>query len=517
MQAVQNITIVGGGTAGWLTALMLHTRLNWTRQGPPVQVALIESPNIPIIGVGEGCLPGIMAEFQRIGLDEQEFIRRCNATFKFGVNFVNWNLTEDGKPGTFVHPVSYGDRWLGGISPLYYYLAHGAHGGHDPHNAAASLDPIVEAIRLNRAPRASPEDAYKGDFFRYAYHFDATKLAEYLRETGTRRGITHVLDDVDNAIVGDGEIISHLILRQRGAIPVELVIDCTGFRGTIISKILNEPFQSYSNNLLCDRAVPIQIPYRENEPIESSTSATALSAGWVWRIPLFNRIGTGYVYSSQHRSDDEAIRELCQYLGLDPEGVEPRVIQMRVGRLRRAWVGNCIAVGLSGGFIEPLEATAIMSIAVTAFQITHHFPDKSMPETLRQRFNKRIDTLYNNVRDFILMHYYLANRPEPFWRAARDPSVLTESLLENLEVWRYRLPEPEDLGQPNIFTDASYAVCLASKGFFRGQKLFMETRAARQHWDHYFAALERRRARMRALPSARDFLAKMRREQPVAA
>ncbi len=510
---VSSVTIVGGGTAGWLAALMLQGRLNRGRRAPPVRITLVESPTVPIVGVGESSLIGIRNEFENLGIDEAEFARRCNATFKLGVRFVNWNLSEAGAPYTYIHPVSYGVGMLGGKSPLYHYLAFGPHHGCDHYTAADSLDAIIEAIRLRRGPRVTAQPHFKPEFFAYAYHFDAARLAEYLREIGIQRGVTHIFDDVDDAVVTDGDIISHLKLRRNGLMPVELVVDCTGFRGLIVSQILKEPFQGYAPGLLCDRAIPLQIPYREGEAIESATSATALSAGWVWHIPLFTRIGTGYVFSSAFKSDDEAVRELSQHLRIDLDTYQPRVIKMRVGRLRRAWVGNCIAVGLSGGFIEPLEATAIMASMATAFQITRHFPTRSMPETLRREFNRRIDALYDGIRDFITMQYFLANRPEPFWTAARSPTVLSDTLRDNLERWRYRLPDIEDLRPPHLFNELSYSINLASKGFYRDRTLFYQANVSRGDWERHGAHLERIRQRVRGLPTARDFLLQMRGEE----
>jgi tryptophan halogenase len=321
-----------------------------------------------------------------------------------------------------------------------------------------------------------------------------------------RRGIIHILDDVDDAVVGEGDIISHLKLRRNGLFPVDLVVDCTGFKGLIISGILKEPFDSYGAHLLCDRAVPLQLPYRPGEDIESCTTATALSAGWVWRIPLFNRVGYGYVYSSAFKSDDEAVRELCRHLRVDPDAMQPRVIRMRVGRVRRAWVGNCIAIGLSGGFIEPLEATAIMASMVTAFLMTRHFPTRAFPEVLRRQFNQRVDYFYDAIRDFITMLYYLANRTEPFWLAARAETVLSEQLRENLDLWRYRLPDPSDIERMPIFNHTSYAVNLAAKRFFRDKNLFYQANVSRAAWDWLAGDVEQKRQKVRAMPSARELL-----------
>ncbi len=505
---VQSVTVVGGGTAGWLTALILHKRLNRHPNLARIPITVIESPTVPIIGVGEGTLPGLVREFKNLGLEEAEIVRRCDASFKLGVRFADWNVDTAGQPYSFVHPFTYRAEKIAGSNPLQYFLACGADPDRDANDSIDSLDPISEALRLNRAPRAIAGEPWSG-VFRYAYHFDATQLAGHLREEALRRRIQHVLDDVEDATVGEGDFVSHLHLRRNGAMPVELVIDCTGFRSLIMSKFLKEPFETYGNHLLCDRAIPIQLPYQSQQAVESCTTATALSAGWSWRIPLYTRVGTGYVYSSAFRTDDEALQELCQHVGADPNKSEARVIQMRVGRLRRSWVGNCIAAGLSGAFIEPLEATAIQTIVILANQISQHLPNNKIKGALRDRFNNRIKALYDDIRDFIIMHYFLSNRSGPFWEAARDQSVLTSSLEQNLEIWKHRLPRSDDLRKPNIFNENSYAICLASKGFFNSPEFVLKRNLSRAHWRSYLARMEVLRAKTRKLPSSLQLLSAM--------
>ncbi len=507
---VGQVTIVGGGTAGWMTALMLRTRMDADRRGPRPRITLIESPTVKIIGVGEGTLPGFVEEMKTLGVPEPEFARRCSASFKLGVRFDGWNRTEEGRPYAFTHPFTYGQS-CGGKNALLHCLSFGPHPGADPRDVADSLDGIPQAIRLNRAPYGIGRDAPPVRFARYGYHFDAARLAEFMRDLSVRRGVEHVLDDVDDAVV-EGERITHLSLRERGLVPVELVIDCTGFKGLLISKYLKEPFLPYAPHLLCDRALALQIPHRDPTAMESCTTATALGAGWVWRVPLFHRVGTGYVFSGAFRKDDDAVLEYCRHIGVDPHKAEARVIPMRVGRSRRAWVGNCIAVGLSGGFIEPLEATAIMTIQVTAMNIFRHFPDRSMQPGLRDRFNRLVAQYQDGIRDFILMHYYLSNREEPFWRAARSPEVLTESLRENLEVWAHRLPYGDDLPATSMFNHMSYGICLAAKGFYGGRTLALQSNVSPAHWRGYGAQLGALKAEVRRLPSVRELLLHLRGE-----
>jgi tryptophan halogenase len=289
------------------------------------------------------------------------------------------------------------------------------------------------------------------------------------------------------------------------------VIDCSGFKALLMSKILKEPFVSYSKSLLCDRALVLQVPHRDPAALEPCTTATALSAGWSFALPLFHRVGTGYVFSSAFRTDEEAKLEYCRHLGVDPDKVEPRAIAMRVGRSRRAWVGNCVAIGLAGGFIEPLEATAIMATQVSIMHLWRHMPNRSMQKALRHRYNQTIGQIQDQIRDFITMHYFLSNRNDPFWRAARAPEVLSDELGANLEVWRHRLPYAEDLPNADMFTYMSYGVCMTSKGFYRGRNLEMQSNISLTHWRQLGLQLAKIKAGVARLPSLHELLVHLRR------
>ena len=517
-EPIRNVTIVGGGTAGWIAAILLQSRLSSHRRGPPVKVTLIELPTVKIIGVGEGTLPAFRRMIRMLGIEESEFVERCNASFKFGVRFEGWNTTPEGTPYNFTHPFKFCGV-IAGKNSLNYYMAFGPHSGASPQDPGDSLCVIPQAIDQRRAPRATKiappvNGPVQNGLERHAYHFDAMLVADFLKEKSIGRGVEHILDDVDDVVVGEGDNITHLRLRQRGLLPVEFVIDCTGFSGLLIGKHLKEPFQPYSPHLLCDRAVALQIPHKDPNALQSSTTATALGAGWVWRVPLFSRIGTGYVFSSAFRTDDQAIEEFTRHLGVDPEKVEPRIVRMRVGRSRRAWVGNCVAIGLSGGFIEPLEATAIMTIQAAVRHLMQHFPDRSMQPALRDHYNKTMAEFHDSVRDFILMHYYLANRDEPFWVAARAPSVMTDSLAENLALWRYRLPSEEEFPKNVLFNNMSYAFCLTAKGYYRQDRPPIESEVSPGPWRAFSAGLQKSKARLTTLPSAYHFLKQLRGEGP---
>lgn len=510
---IKQVTIVGGGSAGWLTAALLNAKLNTVRTNRRVEVVLIESPTVPIIGVGEGTLPSMVDDLKDIGIDENDFFRACNGSFKFGVHFEGWNLTKQGAPYSFVHAFGTPVVEISGLPSLYHFLAYGPHPGRAQYDVSDNLAVSTELIRLQRAPRKMSDGSFSRiGPARYGYHVDAPKLAAFVRDFAVSRGVTHILDDVDDATIDANGHISHLHLRRTGPRPVELVIDCTGFQSRLIGKALGEPFLPYSEHLLCDRAIPIQIPHEDGRQLQVCTTATAMSAGWIWKVPLYSRIGTGYVYSSAFRSDEEALLEICGHLKVDPEKVDSRVIRMRVGRMRRAWVGNCIAIGLSGGFIEPLEATAILTTTFAARQLVKNFPTKPIPQALVDRFNRRMQICYERIRDFIVCHYYTSNRLEPFWLAARSPSVPSEFLKQNLEVWQHRLPEQDDLPMPLPFGHNSYTICLASKGYFADLPRRHRAAPLRDNWIAFGQHLERERINLRTMPPARQFLAQLRGE-----
>ena len=249
------------------------------------------------------------------------------------------------------------------------------------------------------------------------------------------------------------------------------------------------------------------------EAIEPCTSSTALSSGWAWRVPLVSRIGTGYVFSSQFRTDQEAIDELVQHLtsGGHKVDLEPRVIAMRVGRTRHAWVNNCVAIGLSGGFIEPLESTAIFMIEMAIRWFVEHFPDQAVSAPLARRYNRRMRNLYDEVRNFIVMHYVTSNRDDSaLWPAARNDVEVPESLLELLELWRYRMPSPHDLPGSVLFNFWNYLFILQAKGYFDGIEYPLQDTVNREIWDHYSANLAQTKQRLvRTLLSHYELLSRM--------
>ena len=504
---IEHVTIVGGGTAGWMSALMLVSFLN--RPTPnPIKITLIESANIPTVGVGEATVPGMVGLMKSLGVDEFEFFRRCNASFKCGVRFVNWNLKEDGSSQTFVHPFQTAP-YLDHFRSAYHF--HRFAGKDD--DFAGSVIANQEMVDAGKGPRPLQAQQYEATF-NYAYHLDAGLFANFMRDLAVERGVEHIYDDIEEVKLDEKGHVSELMLKEGGARPVEFVIDCTGFRGLIINETLKEPFKSFNDMLLCDRALALQVDHVCEDEIDSCTTSTALGAGWVWNVPLYNRVGTGYVFSSQFRSDEEAIEEFLGHLGERAGGKEPRVVPMRVGRTERCWVNNCLAVGLASGFVEPLESTAIYIIEMQIRWFLESFPDKSVHPLLAKRYNRWMDDLYEEIVNFIVMHYRTSNREDTeFWRTVRHDTPIPDKLAEDLETWRYSLPGPVDTQNNKLFNYWNYLYVLFGKRYYDDVEYALETFVPEQQWKLYSDRIDTLKRNIREkLPTHKQLLDQIRQQ-----
>jgi tryptophan halogenase len=472
---ITNFTIVGGGTAGWIAAAYLNQRLQWgpaaKREG--VKITVIESPNIGVIGVGEATVPTIKSTMQYLGISEPEFMSRANATFKLGIWFDRWNIDANGNLNGFLHPFT-GGKTLNGIHPAYPFKKHGIPGRENvtDQDFVRAISFVREAFENNLGPRALTDPLYGGPQ-QYAYHIDAAKLADFLAEVCRNRGVEHVRDNVLDVKLDERGYIASLQLEKNGDWPVELVIDCTGFRGLLINKALGEPFIPFSDYLINDRAIPMQVRHWDPERIPTVTRAIAMDAGWMWHIPLRGRVGAGYVFCSRFKSDDEALAELREVLGSAAcEGIEPQpTLNMRVGRNRRCWVKNCVAIGLSGGFLEPLESTAIMTLELQSRMLLHYMPTTDFEEPLADQYNGYVARLYEEVRDFLSLHYSLSERPGPYWDVIRNETRKSDPLRAHLDAWKYVLPSPSD-PRTSMYVDSwSIIAVLMGKNFYRDCQL----------------------------------------------
>jgi tryptophan halogenase len=453
---IKKVVIVGGGTAGWLTALFISRALNREVQDR-VSVVLVESSDIAPVGVGEATVPTLRRTFQGLGLDEKEWMAACNASFKLAINFAGWS--NGPAPGSYWHPFAEQIPMVEGLPVWHAWLKHWLQGSAG--TFAESCFGLPALCTRKKAPKTINAADYQSEV-PYAYHLDAGLLASYLKRKACAANVKHVVDNVTDVRLDNRGYIQEIVTEKAGNLSADLFIDCTGFRGLLIGKALNEPFLPYSDYLFCDRALALSVPTDSNAPLDPFTTATALNAGWVWDIPLFSRRGVGYVYASGCISDEEAERELLAFLGEVKIEGDIKRIKMRVGRSRNLWVKNCVAVGLAGGFIEPLESTGIFLIEVGLKHLWECFPDKNFDHPLRDRYNQIMRRYYEDVRDFIVLHYCLTQRQDTeFWKANHFHPAVPDTLREKLERWKGFLPNPEEIPEPRLFTAYSYVSILA--------------------------------------------------------
>jgi flavin-dependent dehydrogenase len=510
---IERVTIVGGGTAGWLTALILNAHLNKHVTRGAIKITLIESPNVPTIGVGESTIQNIKNTLKSIGIDEAEFMLRCNASFKLGVNFIDWSRADGSASARFFHPLD-NPPACGGHSPVYYYHKFGPHWLGTSYGE--NVMPNAAVIAAGKGPRPVSAGNYLHDI-NYGYHLDAALFANFMRDFAVARGIEHVRDDVLDVTLDETGTVKALQLDQSGNYPVEFVVDCTGFKSLIWGRMGAEPFISAADRLLNDRAIPLQLPHPDPKTIEPCTRAIALGAGWAWRVPLYSRVGTGYVYSSVFRTDDEAWEEFLTHLrksGDLPVGAaepERRVIKMRVGYTRQPWIKNCVAIGLSSGFVEPLEATAIYTIDAAAHRLVMNFPDKNCSPALAKAYNSSSTALMEEIVNFLQLFYRTSNREEPYWEAVRKETRLSDWLREMMELWRCRFPDLDDAHSHRLFDFSNYIYILYPKGYFANVFAPLEDSISVEDWQNYGRALNYEVARLvKSLPSHYELLTAIR-------
>ncbi|WP_037470716.1 tryptophan halogenase family protein [Shewanella waksmanii] len=421
----KQIVILGGGTAGWMTANLMHKR--W--QGLGVEITLIESTVEGTVGVGEGTTPFIQSFFDSIDVSESEWMPEANATYKCGISFPNWS-TKTGYDNYF-HPFySHVDT---AQVEHFFNNANFRREGMDTH---AHPDDYFVTSALARQCRAPISQVSKGQRLDYGYHFDAELLGRYLKRIGTGRGVKHV-DDKVVEVVGDNKgNIDRLILAGGEHVYGDFFVDCSGFKGLLIQQTLGEQLKDYSHYLFNNRAVAIQTPLSQQDSLSSETVSQALSAGWAWKIPLANRFGNGYVYSGEHITAEQAETELRAHLGDASKDAKALHLQWKVGRVSNHWKGNCVAIGLSQGFLEPLEAPMLNVIQQTLEQFVKYFETGEFTNQYQTIFNEEVNHLIDGTRDYLQAHYLLNSRVDsPYWRECRDNPVMSTSLKNIINGW----------------------------------------------------------------------------------
>ncbi len=517
----KRIVIVGGGTAGWMTASHLKKAL------PGMDITLIESANIKTVGVGEATFSTVKLFFDFLGLEESDWMPSCNATYKLAIKFVNWRA----EGGHFYHPFQRYEV-VDGFNMGEWWLKLKRH-EEAFDEACFTIPAMCEAKRSPRFYDGRVFDDKVQDYFSvdvrgkknilaehkvqypYAYQFDAGLLAKFLAGYGMQRGVKQVIDDVAEIRLREDGSIDHMVTNDHGEIKGDLYVDCTGFRGLLINQTLGEPFISFSESLLCDRAVALQIPRDvKTHGIQPYTTATALTNGWVWNIPLYGRDGTGYVYSSKFTTPEAAEEEFRAHLGPDAEGIKPNHIKMRIGRSRNSWVKNCVAIGLSSGFVEPLESTGIFFIQNGIEELVNHLPGDDFEEETAKSYNKVVGEAIDGVRDFLILHYRTTDRNDTeFWRATKSLK-LPESLEDRFALWKKRLPNARNIN-PSFhgFESYSYSVMLLGLNYQPEKSL-----PALDHIDpagahRVFRSMKEKTERLvSTLPSQLDYLSRVRAE-----
>ena len=421
MIPTRRIVICGGGTAGWITANLFAHR--W----PGMDIALVESPEIGTIGVGEGSTPSLKRFFEVMDIPEADWMPRCNATWKTNIRFAGWS-PESGA-ADYSHPFT--TQLDIHTADAFYANCRNRRMGHDVPTAPARFFDNAELARQGKAPLAPHHFPFRME---YGYHFDAALLGEFLRKVAMARGVAHRPARIIDAVLTETGDIASVLTDTGETIAGDLFVDCSGFAALLIEGKLGVGFTGFADNLFNDAAVVLPTAMDRPPPVE--TLATALSAGWVWQIPLTNRFGNGYVYSTAHSDPDQAEAELRTHLGRLDDPAAARHLRFRVGQRAQHWQGNVLAVGLAQGFIEPLEATAIHLVLNTVEQFMGAWEKGGFTVAEADDFNARLSDRIERVRDYVVAHYKLNTRSDTaYWRDNRDNTHLSDNLLQILDVW----------------------------------------------------------------------------------
>lgn len=476
---IKNIVIVGGGSSGWMSAAFLCRAL------PEVRITLIEASDISTIGVGEATIASISGFLSALQLDEKDWMPFCHATYKYQIRFKNWHHQGD----DYWHPfetLAYYNNHIH-IGQYWYmkYLMQGNMPRDSLYDDCFLGVGISKENRITRLPETLPfSDNYSvtvdGDevplHVLYAYHFDAGLFGEYLKQKVAKpAGVKQVIDKVTGVNTNEHGFIESLDTESGEKIAGDLFIDCSGFRAMLIDKVMDEPFDSFSDTLYCDKAMAMRVPYRDiREELEPFTTATAMSSGWVWNTPLTSRRGTGYVYCSSFKSTDEAEREYRQFLGEDNvKDVTPNYIDIRVGKHRRTWVKNCVAIGLSSGFIEPLESTGLHFVYAAVIKLAEALSGRHFNAPIIAGYNHYVTSMMEEARDFLAIHYALTNREDTeFWRDVKYNTKLSESLGSLLARYKNGFPNRLKHSEYITFSEHSWVCILAGMNYLPGVKSY---------------------------------------------
>ena len=452
-----SIAIVGGGTAGWMAANLFAQK--WADK--PVNITLIESPDIGIIGVGEGSTPTLKRFFNMLDISESQWMPECNATYKVNIRFKDWSPQSGIE--SYSHPfTSQVDTFT---SRSFHVNTRTRRLGLDTH--VTPEDFFLNGVLANQGK--GPVTPSNFPFImEYGYHFDSALLGQFLAKTAQSKGVNHLQAKVTDVTRHQNGDIASVITQEQGEISANFFVDCTGFSALLMDKTLGVNFKSYKDNLFNDSAVVMPTAIDDVIPVE--TLATALSTGWVWKIPLTNRYGNGYVFSSDFITNDAAETEFRKHLGTLNDDTPCHHLKMKVGRLDKQWSHNCISIGLSQGFIEPLEATALHLVQLSLEMFIEQFEKGGFSNQHQQHYNEFTSERFERVRDYIVAHYKMNTRTDSeYWRANRDNTDLSQSLIQILNSWFNREDLTDEIHRQNLqshFDTSSWHCLLAGYGAF---------------------------------------------------
>ncbi len=503
---LKTIVIVGGGTAGWLCAGILAADFKAQGNQAP-KITLIESPDIATIGVGEGTWPTMRTTLKRIGISEAEFLTTCNASFKQGSKFVGWRNGDQGD--SYYHPFTEPFAHAKSNS-VAVWQQHFAHMNYDE---AMCLQ--GRSCDDGLAPKQIKTPEYSG-VLNYGYHLDAGLFAGLLqRHCVDTLGVRHIADRVVTVDSHQNGNIRAVVTENHGALEGDLFIDCSGSSGLLISEHFGSEWVDWSGISINNRALAVQVPYlSESSAIASATIATAQPHGWVWDIGLASRRGAGYVYSSAHVSDEIAEQEFRQYLKSTVDGsvvadLSVRKLQFKAGHRKHFWLKNCVAMGMAAGFIEPLEASALALVELSANFIRDEFPfGENSIEVVGKHFNRLFTYRWQRIIEFLKLHYVLSERRDTdYWREVTNLDTAPAGLREQLELWQHRPPYYRDLlHTEEIFPAASYQYVLFGMGFKADQYPPRATDSVDSALPIVADGLAKWPQLQRALPTNRDLI-----------
>ncbi|WP_296279217.1 tryptophan halogenase family protein [Pseudoxanthomonas sp.] len=502
---VRHVVILGGGSAGWLTAAVLAAE-HQAASDAGLRITLIESPDVATVGVGEGTWPTMRDTLRRTGVSETDFIRECDAAFKQGSKFVRWREEVEGD--YYHHPF---------VLPPGFLETHLAAGWMAHRDVPFSLLTCFQAhlCEAGKSPKqfSTPEWASVAN---YAYHLDAAKLGVFMRRHCVEKlGVRHVSDHMVEVVAHENGDIAGLLTREHGLIEGDLFVDCSGMRALLIGQHYGVGIESQKDVLFNDRAIATRVPYADpTVEIACQTISTAQEAGWIWDIGLQSRRGIGHVYSSTHTSDEAAEAALRRYIvatGGREQDIDtlPKIV-IRPGFRRGAWHRNCVAVGLSSGFMEPLEASSLVMVELAAGLLADQMPaTRAAMDIVARRYNDTFSYRWDRIVDFLKLHYVLSKRDDSaYWRDNRRPETIPERLRDLLAFWRHQPPSRYDLNRvEEVFPSASYQFILYGMGFTpEARPTTRRMDDVRRSEEYFRQSADIARKMLSALPGHREML-----------